>query len=62
MSGAPEDTELMAVRGGWMARSPNPRIAVIGETKQEALDKLAEALDAWARLVPPPNTQGRKRS
>lgn len=45
--------ELRAVKGGWMAISApgsRLRIAVIGESKNEALERFAEELQAWAVL------------
>ncbi len=41
---------LVPVQGGWMAISVKPRVAVIGETKEDALKKLGDELDAWEAI------------
>ena len=45
--------ELRAVRGGWMAVSEEGsqlRLAVIAESRDEALARFETSLAAWARL------------
>jgi hypothetical protein len=46
------------VRGGWMAISASPRVAVIAATKEDALAKLEDELDAWERLKEAPSAEG----
>jgi len=46
--------ELMAVRGGWMARSTKDSrigIGVIACTKDEAMREFEPVIDAWPRLL-----------
>lgn len=50
----PAGVELIPVRGGWMAISgPNDslRIAVIGETREDALARFERSRAEWVRLT-----------
>jgi predicted RNase H-like HicB family nuclease len=51
MALASDNAELIPVRGGWMALTIDPpRVAVVAESREDALERLRGAKDAWDRL------------
>lgn len=49
-----DSVSLVPIRGGWMAISPEgsqPRIAVIGETREDALARYERSRAEWTRLA-----------
>ena len=47
------EPELMTIKAGILARTPADhrlRVAVVGQTEDEARERFAEALDRWMKL------------